>query len=166
MLDLKFARTNLDRIRAMLESRNYDLDLSHFESLDRERRARLTDLEELRHRRNRVSEEIAAMKKRGEDASKPILEMKDVSADIKEKEKDLAGLLQELNDLLMVIPNMPHESVPIGRDDKDNAVIRTWGQIREMDFEPLPHWEIGENLGILDFARALDARQPDVFNQF
>jgi seryl-tRNA synthetase len=80
--------------------------------------------------------------------------MKQVSSDIKEQEKELPQLVEKLNKLLMVIPNMPHESVAIGKDEKDNPVIRTWGEIRKMDFEPLPHWEIGEKLGILDFARA------------
>jgi seryl-tRNA synthetase len=154
MLDLKFIRSNLDDVKEMLKNRGDDLDISVFESIDKERRERLTTLEELRHRRNLVSEEIAAMKKRGEDASPVIAEMKKVSSEIKERESDLSRILDELNQLLMVIPNMPHDSVAIGEDEKDNPVIRTWGEIREMDFEPLPHWEIGERLGILDFARA------------
>ncbi|MBL7174302.1 MAG: serine--tRNA ligase [Desulfobacteraceae bacterium] len=154
MLDLKFIRSNLDDVKEMLKNRGDDLDISVFESIDKERRVRLTTLEELRHRRNLVSEEIAAMKKRGEDASPVIAEMKMVSSEIKERESDLSRILDELNQLLMVMPNMPHETVAIGEDEKDNPVIRTWGEIREMDFEPLPHWEIGERLGILDFARA------------
>ncbi|MBW1798468.1 MAG: serine--tRNA ligase [Deltaproteobacteria bacterium] len=137
MLDLKFVRTNLDSIRGMLKTRG-----------------RLTVLEELRHRRNRVSDEIAAMKKKGEDASSVIAEMKAVSLNIKEKEKELPLFVDELNEMLMIIPNMPHESVPIGKDETDNPVIRTWGEIRETDFEALHHWEIGEKLGIFDFARA------------
>jgi seryl-tRNA synthetase len=80
--------------------------------------------------------------------------MKQVSSNIKDKEKDLSGFVDELNKLLMVIPNIPHESVSIGKDEKDNPVIREWGKIRKMDFEPLNHWEIGERLGILDFVRA------------
>jgi seryl-tRNA synthetase len=154
MLDLKFIRSNLDDVKEMLKNRGDDLDISVFESIDKERRERLTTLEELRHRRNMVSEEIAAMKKRGEDASPIIAEMKKVSSEIKERESDLSRILDELNQLLMVMPNMPHETVAMGEDEKDNPVIRTWGEIREMDFEPLPHWEIGERLGILDFARA------------
>ncbi len=154
MLDLKFARTNLNTIKEMVKNRESDLDLSQFERLDEERRNRLTVLEKMRHRRNQVSEEIAAMKKRGDDASAVIKEMKQVSSDIKDKEKDLSGFVDKLNELLMVIPNIPHESVAIGKDEKDNPVIREWGKIREMDFEPLNHWEIGERLGILDFASA------------
>ena len=154
MLDLKFTRTNLNTIKEMIKNRGYDLDLSQFDRLDEERRNRLTVLEEMRHRRNQVNEEIAAMKKRGDDASGVIKEMKQVSSNIKDKEKDLSGFVDDLNNLLMVIPNIPHESVAIGKDERDNPVIRDWGKIREMDFETLSHWEIGERLGILDFARA------------
>ncbi|UCF58087.1 MAG: serine--tRNA ligase, partial [Deltaproteobacteria bacterium] len=154
MLDLKFIRSNLDKIKEMLKNRGYDLDISLFESIDKERREILSTLESLRHQRNRVSEEIAAIKKRGEDASQIIGEMKKVSSEIKEKEAGLSRVEDQLSPFLMVIPNMPHESVAIGADEKDNPVIRKWGEIREMDFEPLPHWEIGERLGILDFARA------------
>ncbi|MDY6974224.1 MAG: serine--tRNA ligase [Thermodesulfobacteriota bacterium] len=154
MLDPKFLRSNLDDIKQMISSRAYDLDISQFEVLDQERRKRLTSLEELRHRRNRVSDVIAAMKKRGEDASSVIAEMKEVSASIKEMEKELPQYVEELDRVLMEIPNMLHESVVTGKDETDNPVIRTWGQIREMDFEALSHWEIGERLGILDFTRA------------
>jgi seryl-tRNA synthetase len=154
MLDLKFIRSNLDSIRNMVRDRGYDMDISQFEALDYERRKRLSVLEELRHHRNRVSDEIAAMKKSGKDASAIITEMKAVSADIKEKEKELVHFIEELNQMHMVIPNMPHESVAVGKDENDNPVIRSWGEIRQMDFEPLPHWDIGEKLGILDFACA------------
>jgi len=154
MLDLKFIRSNLDSVKEMLKNRGDDLDISVFESLDKERRERLTILEELRHRRNRVNEEISVMKKRGEDAFQIIAEMKKVSTEIKERETELSGIMDQLNNLIMIIPNMPHESVAIGEEEKDNPVIRKWGEIRKMDFEPLPHWEIGERLNILDFACA------------
>ncbi len=154
MLDLKFVRSNLKAVREMVKNRGYELDVSRFELLDQERRMRLKILEELRHRRNQVSEEIAAMKKRGEDPSEVIAQMREVSSDIKEKEKELARFQKELEDILMVVPNMPHESVPVGQDEKDNLVVRTWGEVKEMDFDPLPHWEIGEKLSILDFGRA------------
>ena len=152
MLDLKFVRGNIENVREMIKNRMYDLDMSLFETFDLERRQRLAVLEELRHQRNRVSEEIAAMKKRGEDASKVIDEMKQVSSDIKVKEKEVSEFVEKLNDLLMVIPNMPHYSVPVGEGEEDNQVIRTWGEKTEMNFAALPHWEIGEKLGILDFA--------------
>lgn len=154
MLDLKYVRSNLDTVKEMLKNRQYDLDISRFEDLDYERRKRLTVLEELRHRRNQVSDKIAAMKKTGEDASAVISEMKAVSTSIKEKEKELPEFVEQLSELLMVIPNIPHESVALGGDERDNPVIRTWGEITKKNFEPLPHWEIGERLGILDFSRA------------
>lgn len=154
MLDLKFVRSNLETIQEMLENRGYDLDIARFQELDRERRMRLSELEELRHRRNEVSEQIAALKKSKKDASQLILEMKEVSAGIKEKEKDIAVFVEELDRLLMVIPNMPHESVAVGKDETDNPVVRTWGERREFPFEPQAHWDIGEKLGILDFPRA------------
>ncbi len=154
MLDIKYLRTHPDAVRQMLANRFNDLDISRFEMLDQERRQRLTELEDLRHQRNSASDQIAVMKKKGEDAGSAISEMKKVAALIKEKEKELPGFVDELDRLLMVIPNMPHKTVPVGRDENDNPEIRTWGEIRNMDFEPLAHWDIGENLGILDFSRA------------
>jgi seryl-tRNA synthetase len=151
MLDLKFVRSHLDDVQKMLQNRGNDLNMSRFEGLDQKRRDILAGLEALRHQRNRVSDDIAAMKKRGEDASEIIAEMKGVSAEIKEKEKELPEVIEELDQLLMVIPNMPDSSVPVGKDEKDNPIIRNWGKIRDMDFAPRPHWEIGEALGILDF---------------
>jgi seryl-tRNA synthetase len=151
MLDLKFVRSHLNDIENMLKNRGYDLNISRFETLDQKRREILAGMEALRHQKNRVSEDIAVMKKRGEDASTVIAEMKIVASEIKEKEKELPKFVEELNQMLMVIPNIPDSSVPVGKDEKDNPVIRTWGEIREMDFAPRPHWEIGEALGILDF---------------
>ncbi|MFZ0451411.1 MAG: serine--tRNA ligase [Desulfatiglandaceae bacterium] len=154
MLDLKFVRSNLDTIKQMVKNRGYDLGLSEFEHLDKERRTRLSELEEMRHERNRVSEQVADMKREGKDAAALISEMKDVSTGIKEKERDITGFIEGLEELLMVIPNLPHESVVVGQDERDNPVIRTWGEKTPMDFEPLSHWDIGEKLGILDFPRA------------
>jgi len=154
MLDLKFIRSRLDAVKRMLADRRYTLDLSLFEAVDKKRREILAVLENLRHRRNKVSEEIAQLKKSGLDASSLIAEMKQVSLEIKDLETSLSSVDEELQPLLMVIPNMPHESVVPGADAKDNPVVRTWGRIREKDFEPLSHWEVGEKLGILDFAKA------------
>jgi len=154
MLELKFIRSNFDKITEMIKNRGYDLDVSVFESIDRKRRDILPVLEGLRHDRNRVSQEIAEMKKNGEDASHVIAEMKKVSSEIKSRESELSRIEDDLNPFLMIIPNVPDESVPVGVDEKDNPVVRTWGEIRKMDFEPLPHWEIGEKSGILDFSRA------------
>ncbi len=154
MLDLKFVRSNPDLIKGMLEKRGYDLDLSEFQSLDERRRSILGVIEELRHRRNTVSDQIAAMKREGDDTSSLIAEMKTVSKEIKEIEAELPDVMAQLNKLLMLIPNVPHESVVVGESPDDNPVIREWGAIRDFDFAPLPHWEVGENLNILDFSRA------------
>jgi seryl-tRNA synthetase len=154
MLDLRFIRANLDAVKQMLKNRHNDLDISIFESIDRRRREILPVLETLRHRRNKVSEEIARMKKQREDASELIAEMKKVSIEIKEMEAALSQIDEDLKPFLMVIPNMPHESVPVGAATEDNPVVRSWGAIPKMDFEALPHWDIGERLGILDFMTA------------
>jgi len=154
MLDLRFIRANLEAVKQMLKNRRNDLDISIFETIDRRRREILPALETLRHRRNKVSEEIAQMKKQRQDASGLIGEMKKVSVEIKEMEAALSQIDEDLKPFLMVIPNMPHESVPVGAASEDNPVVRTWGAIPEMDFEALSHWDIGEKLGILDFAAA------------
>ncbi len=154
MLDLKFVRSNLNLITDMLKDRGYDLDLSGFQALDEKRRSILASLEGLRYRRNKVSDQIAAMKKRGEDTSSLISEMKGVSKEIKETEAKLPEIVDQLNKLLMLVPNIPHESVVVGKNADQNPVIRRWGKIRDFDYNPLPHWEIGERLNILDFSRA------------
>jgi seryl-tRNA synthetase len=154
MLDLKYIRNNIDEIKTMLKNRNNDLDISVFEAIDAKRRDNLAELESLRFKRNKVSEDVASMKKRGEDASALISDMKDVSAKIKDLETELGEIEEKLNQLVMIIPNMPHETVPVGHDEKDNPVVRTWGDIPKFDFEPLAHWDIGEKLNILDFNRA------------
>ncbi len=154
MLDLRFVRDNLPIVKDMLEKRGYELDLSRFESLDKRRRQIIRDLEEMRAKRNTMNKEIGEKKRRGEDTSKIFEEMKELSVKIKKMESELDPIEEELKGILMTIPNIPHASVPIGRDEKDNAVVRMWGEPRDFDFEPLPHWDIGEKLGILDFSRA------------
>jgi len=154
MLDLKFLRSHLDRVKEALRDRGADLDLSTFDRMDEERRSLLKTLEELRHQRNRASEEIARRKREGEDAADMIADMKRVSAEIKAKEGALTGVQDGLEALLYEIPNIPHESVPVGRDEEDNTLVRSWGEIAEPGFTVLSHFEIGERLGILDFPRA------------
>ncbi|UCG99838.1 MAG: serine--tRNA ligase [Deltaproteobacteria bacterium] len=154
MLDLKFVRSNLDLVAYMLKDRGYDLDLSRFQSLDEKRRSIQASLEELRYQRNRVSDQIAAIKKTGQDTSSLISDMKTVSKEIKGMETELPEIVDQLNRLLMLIPNIPHESVVVGKNADDNPVVRRWGRIKEFDFSPCPHWEIGERLNILDFSRA------------
>jgi seryl-tRNA synthetase len=154
MLDLKFIRNNLEAVKQMLKNRGNSLDLSVFEAMDQKRRDILPEVENLRSSRNKVGEEIAQLKKKGQDASTLIAEMKQVSDIIKTKEIELTRIDDQLKPLLMEIPNMPHSSVPIGTDSSQNPVVRTWGRIVKLDFEPRNHWDIGENLRILDFAGA------------
>jgi len=154
MLDLRFIRSNLDKVKDMLAKRGYDLDMSEFEELDKKRREIITEIESLRAKRNELNNQISQKKKKGEDADELIKEMKEVSLKIKDKEKKLPEIEEKFNQFLLLIPNIPHESVPVGKDENDNQVVRYWGKKPEFSFDPLPHWEIGEKLGILDFKRA------------
>jgi len=154
MLDVKFVRSHFDRVQAMLQHRGMDMDLQPLLDLDERRRRLLTEVEELKHRRNVASEEIAALKRQKKDAPDLIQEMQTVSQKIKGLDQELSEIEQRFRDFLLLIPNMPHESVVVGRDEKDNPVVRTWGAPPAFSFEPKPHWEVGESLGILDFERA------------
>jgi len=154
MLDIKFVRSNIDKVMEMLDQRGYDLDLSGFKALDEKRRSILTNLEKFRNQRNTVSDTIASMRKSGEDTKTLISDMKDLSKKIKDIEADIPAVEDELNKLLLFIPNLPHKSVVFGKSSDDNPVLREWGDIKDFDFEPLQHWEIGERLNILDFSRA------------
>ena len=154
MLDLKFVRANLEMLQRMVNDRNYDLDVGEFQRLDEERRRLLAEVETLKAQRNKVNQEITALKKRGEDASDIIGRMKEVSGRIKELDPLSAQAGRAVDSFLLTLPNVPHESVPVGQSEEDNEEVRRWGDIPEFDFEPLNHWDIGENLDIMDFARA------------
>jgi seryl-tRNA synthetase len=154
MLDLKFVRENVERVGQMLCARQVDLDLQPFFQLDIERRRILQEVEELKHRRNVASDEIAVIKKARGDAAARIEEMREVSQQIKALDQKLALIQERFEEILRLIPNMPHESVPVGKDETDNPVVRLWGKPPAFDFEPKPHWDVAEALGILDFERA------------
>ncbi|MBE3576452.1 MAG: serine--tRNA ligase [Limnochordales bacterium] len=154
MLDLKLIRTNPEVVREALRRRHEDAPLDELLAKDEERRRLLAEVEGLKATRNRVSEEIAARKKRGEDASELITSMRDVSNRVQELDARVRELEEEIQRLLLAIPNIPHPSVPEGRDERDNQEVRRVGTPRKFDFEPLPHWELGVRLGILDFERA------------
>ncbi|MGL5055734.1 MAG: serine--tRNA ligase [Fusobacteriaceae bacterium] len=153
MLDLRFMRENIEFLQEMLAKRGSNMSLDEFQQLDAERRDILTEVEALRGKRNIVSAEIAKMKKNKEDATKEITEMGEVSSRIKELDTVLATVDSKLDYIQRTIPNVFHETVPVGKDEEDNVVIRTWGTPKEYSFEPKNHWEIGENLDILDFER-------------
>ena len=153
MLDLKFMRENKEQVEKWLKQRGSDLTLDEFVKLDEERRVILGEVEALKNKRNNESAEIARLKKAKEDASELIKAMGEVSAKIKELDEKLAEVDEKIKYIQMTIPNKLSETTPIGKDEDENVEIRRWGEPRKFDFEPKSHWEIGEQLGILDFER-------------
>jgi len=154
MLDPKLIRSETDKVRLGLSNKLADLSLlDEFLSLDENRRKLLREVELLKAERNTVSEHIAQMKKAKEDASSEIERMRDVSQNIKAMDLDVAEVEARLSEIAFSMPNLPSDTVPIGKEPADNVVLRTWGDKREFDFTPKPHWELGTELDILDFER-------------
>jgi len=153
LLDIKFIRENVEIVKKAVTNKGEKADIDRIIALDIERRRVLQDVEELRGERNRSSKEIGELRKKGEDAAKLMEEMKAVSNRIKGLEKDLNGIDKELDTHLMEVPNIPHPSVPIGVGEEDNIEISRWGERNEFSFDPKPHWELGEKLGIIDIER-------------
>lgn len=153
MLDMRFIRENPEVLEEAMKKRNMESPLAKFQELDDKRRDLLYEAEQLKHKRNVNSDKIGELKRNGEDASDLISEMQDVSARIKELDQQVAEVESELNDLLLSIPNIPNETVPVGTDEEDNTEVRKWGEPRNFDFEYKAHWDIGEDLDILDFER-------------
>ena len=153
MLDIKFLRQNIDFVRKKMLERGQDINLEAFAALDEKRRRILQEVETLRNERNTASKEIGEKKKKKEDASELIARMSNVSSRIKELDESLKKSEEDLGSILMIIPNVPHESVVYGTSSEDNPIIRVWGEKPQIAFTPKPHWEIGEDLNILDFAR-------------
>lgn len=153
MLDIRFVRDNVDVVRQALEKRGAKIDLDEFLTLEKERRELLLEAESLKSKRNTASQEISRLKKNKEDAEALVLEMREVGDKIAEFEAKLREIDARLQEILLEIPNIPHDSVPVGKDETDNKEVRRWGEIKEFSFSAKAHWEIGENLGILDFER-------------
>lgn len=153
MLDARFIRENIDVLKTALKKRGNEIDLSEFVSLEQKRLGLMREAEELRNNRNIVSTEIGRLKKQGQEAENLVQEMRDVSDRIKEIDEILAVIEEKTGQFLLNIPNIPHESVPVGKDETENVEIRKWGTPREFDFEPLNHWDIAEVLDIIDFER-------------
>ena len=153
MLDMRFIRENPEIVEESMKKRDMESPIDKFQELDDKRRDFLYEAEQLKHKRNVNSDKIGELKRNGEDASELISEMQDVSARIKELDQKIAEVEENLNDLLLAIPNIPHESVPVGTDEDDNKEVRKWGEPRKFDFEDKAHWDIGEDLDILDFER-------------
>lgn len=154
MLDLKFIRENAGLVQEMLQNRQLDMALQPLLDLDAKRRLILQEVEQLKYRRNQASEEISSLKRAKLDASERIQEMKEVAQQIKTLDWELAAVEEKVKEILLLIPNMPHQSVVVGKDEVDNELVKTWGSPPIFDFEPKAHWDIGESAGILDFERA------------
>jgi seryl-tRNA synthetase len=154
MHDLSYFREHLDVFAEMARKRCMTLDLDGFRALDKERRELITFVERRKAQRNKASEEIARLKKGKENADGLIAEMRQVSDQIKELDEKIAALDARQRDLLLTIPNLLHASVPPGRSSEDNVEVRRWGAPPKFDFQPKPHWEVGERTGILDLEAA------------
>ena len=155
MLDIKFIRDNFEAVRKSLTDRNSKLDLEELLALDDRRRKLTTEADELRTLRNRVSREIGEAARAGEDIVERRAEMKTVSDKVNALEKEIKTVEEGLDALLIWVPNIPHESVPVGSDESFNIEVRRWGEPREFTFKPMPHWDVGTALGILDFERGV-----------
>src|SRR3974390_3027242 len=156
MLDLKFVRDNVGKVELALRQRGLNISLDEFDGKDIERRRALGEIEELRHRRNLLSEEVGKKKRAGlHDEAQPLVdEGKEVNQKIKEWEAEAEKHDLWVREFLLTLPNLPDVSVPVGASADDNPVVKTWGEPPRFAFEPKAHWDIGEALGILDFERA------------
>lgn len=157
MLDLKFIRENIIEVEEALKKRGMDISLVQFISLDEKRRQLIQETDALRNQRKVISDKIGKLKKENqppEKLDKVIAESEEIRAKIKEKEKEFTEIEQQVQDFLLNIPNLPDKSIPAGKSENDNKIINEYGEQKKFDFEPLPHWEIGTALGILDFETA------------
>lgn len=154
VLDPKFVRENVEAVQVALRSRGLAVDLHDFLAADAARRRLLSDVELLKHRRNTLSEEVGRRKRQGQDATALIAETKELGDRIKKLDEEVRVREEQGEAVLLTVPNMPHASVPVGRDSADNVEVRRWGEPRRFDFTPRPHWEIGETQGLLNFERA------------
>ena len=156
MLDPNLIRTKTEFVKKGVANKGVDASIvDEFLRLDEKRREMIKEIDELRHKRKVLSEEIGKRIADGKDAEEAKEEVRDIGKKIKEKEKDFNELNGQFKNILLRIPNIPHPSVPYGKNEMDNRVVKRWGEIRDFDFEPRPHWEIAERLGIIDFKRAV-----------
>ncbi|MGH7874559.1 MAG: serine--tRNA ligase [Candidatus Binatia bacterium] len=154
MLDVKLLRENLDQVKARMATRGGAVDWDEFVALDRERRDALSHIERLKERKNKLSGEIGKLKKGGGDAVALMREVEEVSEAIRVGEGPLADIEAGFERFMLTVPNLPHTSVKVGKSADDNQEVRRWGELPKFDFDPKNHWDIGEELGILDFGRA------------
>ncbi|TET47635.1 serine--tRNA ligase [candidate division TA06 bacterium] len=154
MHDMKALRGSPEVFKKAMEDRAEKIDVDGLLKMDASWRSLVSRIDELKHEKNVASERIAGLKKKGKDASTEIKRMKEVSQRIKKMEEEARVLEGDIREIMVVIPNVPHESVPVGRDSAANVVVKEWGEKKPLCENPLPHWEVGEILGILDFPRA------------
>ena len=154
MLDAKMIRANHEKVEQALRNRNMVGGLDNFLSFDEQRRKLLTRVEAVKSYRNKASQEVGALKKQGENADELMEKVRVISREIKEIDEDLKIIETNLDKILLNLPNLPHESVPVGVDESSNLEVRHWGEPRQFDFEAQAHWDIGPGLDILDFERA------------
>ncbi|WP_158738364.1 serine--tRNA ligase [Alteribacillus sp. YIM 98480] len=155
MLDVKRLRNNFNEVKQKLDKRGENIsEIDKFQELDEKRRTLIQKTEELKQRRNTVSQQVAQLKREKKDADDLIKETKEVSADIKSLDEELKQVEEMLNHLMLRVPNIPHESVPYGEDETDNEEIRQWGEIPSFLFEAKAHWELADELQMMDFERA------------
>jgi seryl-tRNA synthetase len=155
LLDLKFIRSHQEIVKEALAKRSNDFDLEQMLVWDERRRSIISESEKLKNSRNTLSQEVGRLKAAKQDATELMDEVRGISRQIKEMDQELADLDERLNQELLLIPNIPHETVPVGTDEEDNVVLRVEGEPPQFSFEPQPHWDIGENLDILDFTRGV-----------
>lgn len=153
MLDIRWIRSNADEVKAYLANRNNDFDIEPLLALDEEKRKLLSETEELKAKRNEGSRKVGMAKSKGEDAAELMEEMRVIGDRIRDIDSTLAEIEEKMNNMLLSIPNRPHESVPVGKDENDNPVVRRWGEPKSFAFEPKAHWDIGEAAGIMDFEK-------------
>jgi len=153
MLDLRFIREHPDLVRQAIQDKGERVDFDRLLELDKNRREIIRKADEMKAERNRVSEEIAKLKKDGKDGANAITDMRQVSKEIKDMDGEIRSIEDQIRKLQIHIPNIPHPSVPRGEDVSFNVVAREWGTVPEFDFEPKAHWDMGPALGILDFER-------------
>ncbi|MCG8607837.1 serine--tRNA ligase [bacterium] len=153
MLDLKFIRENINQVKEAVKNKREKVDLDRLLELDSQRREIISEVEKLKHERNIESHKIAGLKREGKDAGEQIAKMQEVATKVKERDEALRNIEGQMQEIQIWIPNLPHNTVPIGTGENDNIEMKSWGEPPKIDFQPKAHWEIAEALGIVDFTR-------------
>ncbi len=153
MLDIRFVRENADTVKAAMVNRNADVDIDAVLAFDRRRRATISEVDELKAERNTISKSIGLMIKEGKDPEAIKAQMREMGEKIAAMDEELREVDAKLREALLYIPNLPAETTPVGQDETDNPVVRSWGEKVELDFEPKPHWDLGEALKLFDLER-------------